>query len=103
MNQDTILKITELFKADEAKAKEILLMDPKAAAEAITNMGCEVSEEELKQIGEALQRFSAQNQELKDSELEQVAGGGWWQVGVGALAGVSATAVGLAVLASCSW
>lgn len=78
MEQAKIEAVAKVLKEDIERAKKLFELSPADAAAEFKKLGCDVSEEELYEIGEALKALLPavnQNGEIDEDALDTVAGG----------------------------
>lgn len=101
MEQAKIEAVAKVLKEDIERAKKLFELSPADAAAEFKILGCDVSEEELYEIGEALKALLPavnQNGEIDEDALDAVAGGGLTSTLYGILGG---TVVGAAGVVAC--
>lgn len=89
MDNSKMQMIADALNENEEFAKEVINMEPKDAAEALKNKGCDVTEGDLVDFVEACKKSMPENGELADDDLEAVSGGCKWCFGVGVAIGVA--------------
>lgn len=82
MTKETLEKMSAILNENEERAKKLLMMTPKEAANAFSDLGCEVTEDEIYKLGEAGKKILANAEpsaELSAEDLSDVAGGDFWR------------------------
>ncbi len=97
MNPEKNKKMVEILNEDLERADELFKMTPEEAAQRFTELGCNISSEEVAKFGEALKKeflaFQTSPNELDESALENVAGGAFADFCYGLSAGCIAIGV----------
>lgn len=74
---DKFDKLLEILKSDKERAKELLSDTPDVAVCKLNEMGCDVTEDDLREVAKGIEKAKAalENGELSDVDLETVTGG----------------------------
>lgn len=76
MTQEKASILIQTLSQEPEKAQRLYAMEPEQAAAELCDMGCDVTAEDLKDLGEALEQYQkTSGGELSEEQMEGVAGG----------------------------
>ena len=77
MTQEKASILIQTLSQEPEKAQRLYAMEPEQAAAELCAMGCDVTAEDLKDFGKALEQYQkTSGGELSEEQMEDVAGGG---------------------------